>query len=146
MWGHKGQGREVLPHSSRGQPGLPGKVMAGVGRTIGAVAIYFCLGFFGQLPAPWSGVWVQERGLGQGRSGQKVWEGVPVEDGKDSFGVLVSYEDLFLFQLREWGGSTPTAFAKQRVIMGRHLGVLGSIWTGRVKRKLMGIKSLGSSE
>ena len=60
MWGHKGQGSEVLPHSPRGQPGLLGKVMAEVGRTIGAVAIYFYLGFFGQLPAPWSGVWGQE--------------------------------------------------------------------------------------
>ena len=39
----------------------------------------------------------------------------------------------------------PTAFAEQCVSMGRHMGVAGSIWIGRVKRKLMGIKSLGSS-
>ena len=102
MGGHKEQGREVLPHSPRGQPGLPGKVMAGTERMIVAVVIYFCRGFYGQLPAPWSGVGVW--GLGQGRSGQKVWEGVRVEDGKNSFGVLVSYEDLFLFQLREQEG------------------------------------------
>ena len=104
MGGHKEQGREVLPHSPRGQPGLPGKVMAGTGRMIVAVVIYFCRGFYGQLPASWSRVWVQEQGVGQGHSGQRVWEGVRVEDGKNSFGVLVSYEDLFLFQLREQEG------------------------------------------
>ena len=104
LGGHQEQGREVLPHSPHGQPGLPGKVMAGTGRMIVAVAIYFCRGVYGQLPAPWSGVWVQERGVGQGRSGQKAREGVWVEDVKNSFGVLVSYEDLFLFQLREQEG------------------------------------------
>ena len=104
MGGHKEQGHEVLPHSPCSQPGLPGKVMAGTGRMSVAVAIYFCRGFYGQLPAPWCRVWVQERGVGQGRSGQKVWEGVWVEDVKNSFGVLVSYEDLFLFQLREQEG------------------------------------------
>ena len=104
MQGHQEQGHEVLLHSPCSQPGLPGKVRAGVGRTIVAVRIYFCLGFYGQLPAPWSGVWVWERGVGQGCSGQRVWEGIRVEDGKNSFGVLVSYEDLFLFQLREQEG------------------------------------------
>ena len=104
MGGHKEQGHEVLPHSPRGLPRLPGKVMAGTGRMIIAVEIYFCRGFYGQLPTPWSGVWVQEREVGQGHSGQRVWEGVWVEDVKNSFGVLVSYEDLFLFQLREQGG------------------------------------------
>ena len=39
MCGHKRQGREVLPHSPRGQPGLLGKVMAGAWRMIVAVAI-----------------------------------------------------------------------------------------------------------
>ena len=102
MQGHQEQGREVLLHSRRGQPGLPGKVRAGVGRRIVAVRICFFLGFYGQLPAPWSGVWVW--GLGQGCPGQRVWEGVRVEDRKNSFGVLVSYEDLFLFQLREQEG------------------------------------------
>ena len=112
MGGHQEQGHEVLPHSPCGQLGLPGKVMAGTGRMIGAGVIYFCRGFYGQLPAPWSGVWVQEQGVGQGHSGPKVWEGVRMEDAssvrvedvKNSFGVLVSYEDLFLFQLREQEG------------------------------------------
>ena len=104
MQGHKEQGHEVLPHSPRGQPGLPGKGRAGVGRTIVTEKIYFCLEFYGQLAAPWSGIWVQERGFGQGCSGQRAWEGVRVEDGKNIFGVLVSYEDLGLFQLREQEG------------------------------------------
>ena len=109
MQGHEEQGREeqgrkVLPHSPHSQPGLSWKVRAGVWRTIVAVKIYFCLRFYGQLPAPWSGVWVQEWGFGQGRFGQRAWEGVRVEDGKNIFGVPVSYEDLCLFQLREQEG------------------------------------------
>ena len=47
---------------------------------------------------------MKERGFGQGRSGQRAGEGAQVEDGKNIFGVLVSYEDLCLFQLREQEG------------------------------------------
>ena len=56
MQGHEEQGHEVPPHSPRSQPGLPGKVRAEVRRMIIAVEFYFYLGFYGQLPAPWSGV------------------------------------------------------------------------------------------
>ena len=96
----KMQGHEVQPHSPRGQPGLPGR--AGVGGTIVTVRFYSDLGFYGRLPAPWSGVWMKEWGSGHGRSGQRAGEGVQgegvqVEDGKNIVGVLVSYEDLCLF-------------------------------------------------
>ena len=37
---------------------------AGVGGTIIAVEFYFNLEFYGQLPAPWSGVWIKEQGFG----------------------------------------------------------------------------------
>ena len=98
----KTQGREVQPHSPRGQPGLPGKVKAGVGGMIIAVRFYSDLGFYRQLPVPWSGVWRKEWGSGHGHSGQRAregvrGEGVQVEDGKNIVGVLVSYEDLCLF-------------------------------------------------
>ena len=105
MQGHEGQGHEVLPHSPHSQPGLPGKVRAGVGGMIIAVEFYFDLEFYRQLPVPWSGVWTKERGYGQGRSGQRAREGVQVEDGKNIFGVPVSYEDLCFFQLREQEGA-----------------------------------------
>ena len=126
MQEHQEQGHEVLLHSPRGQPGLLGKVRAGVGRMIAAVRIYFCLGFYGQLPAPWSGVWVREWGVGQGCSGQRVWEGVRVEDGKNSlvFWFLMRIYSFFSSVNRR--GSMPTAFAERRVIMGRHPGVMGS--------------------
>ena len=104
MQGNEEQGREVLPHSPCGQLGLPGKVRAGVRGTIVTVKFYFGLGFYGQLPAPWSGVWVKEWGFGQGHSGQRAGEGVWVEDRKNIFGVPVSYEDLCLFQLCEQEG------------------------------------------
>ena len=61
LGGHKEQGHKVLPHSPHGQPGLPGKVMAGTGRMIIAVTIYFCRGF--------GGVWVEEWAVGQQLSG-----------------------------------------------------------------------------
>ena len=48
---------------------------------------------------------MKERGFGQGRSGQRAREGVWVEDGKNIFGVPVSYEYLCLFQLREQEGA-----------------------------------------
>ena len=48
---------------------------------------------------------MKERGVGQGYSGQRAGEGVRVEDGKNIFGVLVSYEDLRLFQPREQEGA-----------------------------------------
>ena len=99
------QGHEVQPHSHCGQPGLLGRVKVGVGGTIVTVRFYSDLGFYGRLPAPWSGVWMKERGFGQGRSGQRAGEGVRVEDGKDIFGVPVSYEDLCLFQLHEQEGA-----------------------------------------
>ena len=42
---------------------------------------------------------MKEWGVGHGHSGQRAREGVQAEDGKNIFGVLVSYEDLCLFQL-----------------------------------------------
>ena len=70
-----------------------------------AVGFYCDLRFYGRLPVPWSGASMKERAVGQGHSGQRAGEGVWVEDGKNSFGVLVSYEDLCLFQLREQEGA-----------------------------------------
>ena len=40
MQGHNVLGHKVQPHSPRGQPGLPGRVKAGVGGTIIAVRFY----------------------------------------------------------------------------------------------------------
>ena len=48
---------------------------------------------------------MKERGFGQGHYGQRAGVGVWVEDGKNIFGVPVSYEDLFLFQLHEQEGA-----------------------------------------
>ena len=105
-------GHEVQPHSPRGQPGLLGRVKAGVGGTIVVIRFYSDLGSYGRLPAPWSGVWMKGWGCGRGHSGQRAGEGVCkagervwVEDGKNIFGVPVSYEDLCLFQLRGQEGA-----------------------------------------
>ena len=103
--GHEVQGRKVQPHSPRGQPGLQGRVKARVRGTIITVRFYSDLGFYGQLPVPWSRVWMKGWGFGQGCSGQRAGEGVWVEDRKNIFGVLVSYGDLCLFQLREQEGA-----------------------------------------
>ena len=98
----KTQGHEVQAHTPHGQPGLPGKGKAGVGGTIVTVRFYSDLGFYGRLPAPWSGVWMKEWCSGHGHSGPRAGEGVRregvwVEDRKNIVGVLVSYEDLCLF-------------------------------------------------
>ena len=44
-------------------------------------------------------------GFGLGRSGQRAGEGVRMGVRKNIFGVLVSYEDLCLFQLRKQEGA-----------------------------------------
>ena len=105
MPGHEVLGREVPPHSPHGQPGLWGRVKAGVGGRIIAVRIYSNQGSCGRLPAPWSGVWLKGLGFGHRCSGQQAGEGVQVEVRKSIFGVLVSYEDLCLFQHREQEGA-----------------------------------------
>ena len=105
MQGHEVLGSEVQPHSPRGQLGLPGRVKAGVRGTIIAEGFYFNQGSCRRLPAPWSGVWMKEWGFGHGCSGQRAGEGVRVDVGKNIFGVLVSYEDLCLFQLCEQEGA-----------------------------------------
>ena len=53
--GHTVQRHEVLPHSPRGQPGLPEKGKAWVCGMIVAVGFYCDLRFYGRLPVPWSG-------------------------------------------------------------------------------------------
>ena len=103
--GHEVLGCEVPPHSPRSQPGLLGRVKAGVGGRIIAVRIYSNQGSCRPLPAPWSGVWLKGLGFGHGRSGQRAGKGVQVEVGKNIFGVLVSYENLCLFQHREQEGA-----------------------------------------
>ena len=105
MQGCEVLGHQVQPHSPRSQPGLLGRVKAGVGGMIVAVRFYSNQGSCGQLPVPWSRVWMKERGFGHGRSRQRAREGVRVEVRKNIFGVLVSYEDLCLFQLREQEGA-----------------------------------------
>ena len=76
MQGHEVLGCEAQPHSPHGQPGLPGRVKAGVRGTTIAVRFYSDQGSCGQLPAPWSGVWMKEQGFGHGCSGQRAGEGV----------------------------------------------------------------------
>ena len=104
------EGREVLarvvqPHFPHGQPGLLGRVKAGVGRTTVAVGFYSDQESYGRFPAPWSRVWMKERGSGQGRSGLRAGEGVRVGVGENISGVLVSYEDRCLFQHHEQEGA-----------------------------------------
>ena len=48
---------------------------------------------------------MKDQGVGQGHSGQRAGQGVRVEDGRNIFGVLVSYEDLCPFQLCEQEGA-----------------------------------------
>ena len=107
--GQEGLGHVVQPHSPHSQPGLPGRVKAGVRRMIVAVGFYSDQGSCRQFLAPWSGVWMKEqgiqRGFGQGRSELRAGEGVRVEVGENISGVQVSYEDLWIFQCHEQEGA-----------------------------------------